>query len=620
MVADGPTSPRARGKQLDPAVKVKLDQFLAERSCSRKESEEIHHQLTTLAPSDALDALDKLESALRTSNVRNMAAYLSGVVRRITQLSPSGHDGAAALPPLFPEAQSVLDYLYHAGTVRRGDIDSKQLMTLSKKSPEYQVLVMDTFRDRNLRGIRNMAAFFSSHQSQVEKDLRDNKLRLPRLGGPPPPARHPLRYPPPQDVRDDRAPYDSQYHPEPHPHHHQHGPPPPHLQGAGGPPPYGAPPAQYHPQPASPGQHRGGGGGGPPLYGGPPPSSLSMGMGAMPPPTHPLPPKHYAIEQGQWGIRIDEFQNLSPFAKYVHPATALRLQQLWDVEQNKLVSLLNEASWESLAGLDAVNGVAAVNECAEAMKTAGDDLITINGIFLRIALKFPKRVDAPTLATIALAAADAAAVANIALPSLLPLIGGAGGMPPPQQQQEQYVPGSVAPGEGRGPYGALLPQQGYQPSGGPPSPYGSGAPPSYGGPPPSAAPQPPVQLPGQLGALPPVVQGEIDSILRRWGGLLKLEHFEGRPCDIMHAIGENASVRALEDFGRNDPKSMRSPTAYLIGCLKKFGGDREDGGGRSRGGRGGGRGDRDGGGRGRGRGGGGRGRGGRSPPRNYAPY
>lgn len=125
--------------------------------CSRKESEEIHHQLTTLAPSDALDALDKLESALRTSNVRNMAAYLSGVVRRITQLSPSGHDGAAALPPLFPEAQSVLDYLYHAGTVRRGDIDSKQLMTLSKKSPEYQVLVMDTFRDRNLRGIRNMA-------------------------------------------------------------------------------------------------------------------------------------------------------------------------------------------------------------------------------------------------------------------------------------------------------------------------------------------------------------------------------------------------------------------------------------------------------------------------------
>lgn len=333
----------------------------------------------------------------------------------------------------------------------------------------------------------------------------------------------------------------------------------------------------------------------------------------MPPPSNPLPPKHYAIEQGQWGIRTDEFQNLSPFAKYVHPATALRLQQLWDVEQNKLVSLLNEASWESLAGLDAVNGVAAVNECADAMKTAGDDLITINGIFLRIALKYPKRVDAPTLATIALAAADAAAVANTALPSLLPLIGGSGGQVPPphlHQEQEQYVPGSVAPAEGRGPYGGLPPQQGYQPSGGPPPPYGSG-------PPPSAAPPPRVQLPGQLGALPPIVQVEIDSILRRWGGLLKVEHFEGRPCDMMLAISEGAAVRALEDFGRNDPNSMRSPTAYLIGCLKKFGGERDDGG-RSRGSKWAGRGGRDGGGR--GRGGGKRGRGGRSPPPSYAPY
>jgi len=435
---------------------------------------------------------------------------------------------------------------------------------------------------------------------------------LPRLGGPPPPSRNPSKYPPQhQHARGERPPYDSQYHQPPHPHHQEHGPPPPHLQG---PPPYGAPPPQYYEQPGSPGQQRGGGGGAPPLYGGPAPapSSLSMGMGAMPP-AKTLPPKHYAIEQGQWGIRTEEFQNLSPFAKYVHPATALRLQQLWDVEQNKLVSLLNEASWESLAGLDAVNGVAAVNECADAMKSAGDDLITINGIFLRIALKFPKRADAPTLATIALAAADAAAVANTALPSLLPLIGGAGGALPPhqhqQQEQETYVPGSVAPADGRGPYGALPPQQGYQPSGGPSPPYGNGAPAPFGAPPPSAAPAPRVQLPGQLGALPPIVQSEIDSILRRWGGLLKLEHFEGRPCDMMQAIGEGAAVRALEDFGRNDPHSMRSPTAYLIGCLKKFGGDRDDARGRSRGGRGGGRGR-----------GAGRGRGGRSPPRSYAPY
>ena len=125
-----------------------------------------------------------------------------------------------------------------------------------------------------------------------------------------------------------------------------------------------------------------------------------------------------------------------------------------------------------------------------------------------------------------------------------------------------------------------------------------------------------MQLPGQAGSLPPLVQAEIDSILRRWGGLLKLEHFEGRPIETMLDIGERNSMLALEDFGRNDPTSMRSPTAYLIGCLKKFGGKRvgeTTGRDRERGG--GGRGDVRG--RGRGRGGGG-GRYGSS--RGYQPY
>jgi hypothetical protein len=34
MVSDGHTSPRARGGDLDPTVKAKIDQFLAERSVS----------------------------------------------------------------------------------------------------------------------------------------------------------------------------------------------------------------------------------------------------------------------------------------------------------------------------------------------------------------------------------------------------------------------------------------------------------------------------------------------------------------------------------------------------------------------------------------------------------
>ena len=300
----------------------------------------------------------------------------------------------------------------------------------------------------------------------------------------------------------------------------------------------------------------------------------------------------------------------------------MRLQQLWDTEQNKLVSVLNEASWETLAGLDAVNGVAAVNECVEAMKNAPDDIKTINSIFITRAAKYPKRPDAPTLATIALAEVasqggppvpiTAAAAPPAAQPYGAPQP--AYGAPPPTS----YPPAGPPRSEG-GPYGG--------PPGGGPPPYGG--PPPRGGPPPSYnAPRsrPAVQLPGPCGSLPPPVQTEIDGILRQWGGLLKLEHFEGKALDLLHQVGERNALFALEEFGRNDPTHMRSPTAYLIGCLKKF-----DGSSRpppeGEGYRGGGRGaPRGGGGRRGGRGGGGRGGGrhhgggGRSPPRQWEPY
>ena len=64
---------------------------LASVQCSEKDVDEnIRRQLRVLTSSDALDALAKLESALRTSNVRNLSAYLAGVIRRITQIGPEG--------------------------------------------------------------------------------------------------------------------------------------------------------------------------------------------------------------------------------------------------------------------------------------------------------------------------------------------------------------------------------------------------------------------------------------------------------------------------------------------------------------------------------------------------
>lgn len=554
--------------------------------------------------------------------------------------------------------------------MRHGDLDGKCLANLASKPPEVQILVMETLADRNLHGIRNMAgqngrlsacasclgraelwqiiinaqvhalfapshfffrcfvwkqrmrafssrgtdplhsqphpsfpaAFFTSHQTQVERDLRDGRLQLPRRGGPPPRGYDrspPRRY-------DDRPSYA-----------------PPHHDGGYGPPPSRAPPSHYQPQP---GQY----GAPPPAAAGPPPqyapqyappvaqAPIPAAAPVAPVPVAPVaaapPPgiKHYALEQVQWGVRVDEFQSLNPLAKYVHPAAALRLQQLWDVEQNKLVSVLNEASWEALAGLDAQNSVAVVNEVAEAMRGSPDDLATINAIFLTRVAKYPRRPDAPTRAMVAPMPTPITAMTPAVAPA--PAAAPAYGAAPPAA-----VVAPAAPA----PYGQAPPGQPYPPALAPAPQYQAPAyqpPPAYGGPPSSSGygpPQsqgPPIQLPGPCGTLPPSVQALLDGIIMRSRGLLKLEHFDGKVTELLHEIGEADSLQILEDFGRNDPAHMRNPTAYLIGCIRKHEGSGGSGGG------GGGRGEpseRGGGGGRRGRGGrgGGRGRGVR-----YQPY
>jgi hypothetical protein len=46
--------------------------------------------------------------------------------------------------------------------------------------------------------------------------------------------------------------------------------------------------------------------------------------------------KNHGAEQGQLGVRVAEFHDLSPFAVYVNPSPALKLQSLWD-SGNELV-------------------------------------------------------------------------------------------------------------------------------------------------------------------------------------------------------------------------------------------------------------------------------------------
>lgn len=342
----------------------------------------ITDQLKKLSPEDAVDALSKVENALRTSQVRNIPAYLAGVIKRVKQTPRDPAEIAAAR--LVPPAQAILDNLYAKNLIAQGDLDLRSLQNLANKSPDMQLLVMDTFKDRNLHGIRNMAAFFASHITAVERDGGRGG------GGRGGPGRPDHRGPPPRGGRDDRRDTRDRYTRDrydrspdrdrgrdrfPPPDSDRYGPPrdryspPPAYYGApppaaqpspyGAPPPggqygappqgpYGAPPPQQYAPPPGPQGHQ-------PQYGAPPSGQYGAppaGPAYVPAPVQQAPPvvatvaagpKPYVSEHAQWGVRVEEFHGLSKWAKFVHPAPAFRLQQLWDVEQNKLVSLLTDA-------------------------------------------------------------------------------------------------------------------------------------------------------------------------------------------------------------------------------------------------------------------------------------
>lgn len=159
-----------------------------QQHCSPDELDDrVLNLLSSLPPSEQVESLVKLDSALRTqrADVRNVSAFLAGVVKRMTGSAgggvgppargppgggrgggpyghaagpppPGGHAGPAEAQ-LAPAAAQVLDRLYAEGRLRRGDLDSRSLASLAALQPEAQAFVMHTFADRNLSTVRNMS-------------------------------------------------------------------------------------------------------------------------------------------------------------------------------------------------------------------------------------------------------------------------------------------------------------------------------------------------------------------------------------------------------------------------------------------------------------------------------
>ncbi|KAF6262599.1 hypothetical protein COO60DRAFT_1458497 [Scenedesmus sp. NREL 46B-D3] len=99
------------------------------------------------------------------------------------------------------------------------------------------------------------------------------------------------------------------------------------------------------------------------------PAAAAAAPPAGVPPEWAASRKQYGLEQGQLGVRTAEFHGLSPFAGFVHPSPALKLQQLWD-DGNELV----RHSANHIVGSCCACGVSvACGVCAYGWHEGGDD-------------------------------------------------------------------------------------------------------------------------------------------------------------------------------------------------------------------------------------------------------
>eukprot|EP00879_Flechtneria_rotunda_P024758 GHRR01026265.1.p1 GENE.GHRR01026265.1~~GHRR01026265.1.p1 ORF type:complete len:565 (+),score=204.87 GHRR01026265.1:162-1856(+) len=96
--------------------------------------------------------------------------------------------------------------------------------------------------------------------------------------------------------------------------------------------------------------------------------------------------KQYGAEQAQLGVRVAEFHGLSPFAVFVHPSPALKLQQLWD-EGNELVSMLDDKVWQVLAETPAPEALAIIEEAGNALNNPHAQIRNINAYFMSVVRK-----------------------------------------------------------------------------------------------------------------------------------------------------------------------------------------------------------------------------------------
>ncbi|GAX81670.1 hypothetical protein CEUSTIGMA_g9098.t1 [Chlamydomonas eustigma] len=387
--------------RLGISVRQKLQSLIESWAISEGEIDDrAISELGEFSSKDALEILQQFESAADIKNVRNKSAYLQGVMTRHRLNSGRRLDRLV---------DDRLEKLFRITKIKRSDFDGRAYDELAALSPHAAIRAIERFQSKVSDDVRNLSAFFTSiirKEDPVGNARRLDGLRWPRDGHGGYRDRHE-----PQDHRDyrDERPYTRErralrhdsYDRSDHDrdsrslqysastsHAHTVESKPLALTSALGGQTFLSTPSGQQILILNPGSTQQGG------------QSLNieqlsqMLVAAQPQRIPQLSTQQahgrvsYGVQQAQLGVRTDEFHDLSKFAEFVSPSAAKKLQVLWD-QGNRLVSLLDDRSWELLADLPAPEALLVIEETSANISR----LKNVNAFFMEKAGDYlPRRI------------------------------------------------------------------------------------------------------------------------------------------------------------------------------------------------------------------------------------
>ncbi|KAJ9518742.1 hypothetical protein QJQ45_025989, partial [Haematococcus lacustris] len=470
--------------QLDELVRAKLQAMYASGVIQEGDLDaQSIQELSDFEPTKGLKVLEQF-AASDLSVVRNKCAFLGGVMTRLRR-----QDG----PRQHPDVQHRLDTMFREKKIRPDDLDARCYEALNHLPHTTANVVLDRFAAKDLSEVRRMAAFFMAHLRAVDAELGSH-------GG------SSLDSPP--------------------------GYPDGGRSGFGKPLLSGMSPA------LSAAMQQG--------YGGIPGMQLH---GPTPTPMHnSLTPAqsgrvHRGADQLLAGVRVNEFHNLSSAAQYVPAPVALKLQTLWD-SGVKLVSMLDDRTWEDLADLPAPEGLAVIDEVAAAMEKP-QGLRNVNAFFASQARPFLDKIRGFT---------------RTGLP----------GAVPPRTGSREYDSGgtgaggyrggsSTRGGYGRDAAGGAGSSQGFDPGRRDARSRGASNPPPVGA----------TRGISAIHTLPESLQSKVRAMLDAPHTLLNAGHFDDGVCALLNRLPEHSALDVVEEIKGNDLANVRNIPAYLMGICKR---------------------------------------------------